>query len=455
MADLIDFHTFFQDAPASIDLDAIWYEWQSVQTRYRVDDRHLPSPVWVRRGLPDDGVKAWATLTDDLVQIDQAKPVCIYIHIPFCSRKCSFCDCYSFQISHNRERHFDQYLTLLEQELQTWSQQGTLGQRPVSTIHLGGGTPTFFSDLGLQRIVKNCRASFHTQADTEWALETTTSELTGGMFELLSNLGFSRLHVGIQSLNDRVRQLINRRETATAVLDKIARAVALDWVVSVDLIYGLPEQSLDSLLGDIRTLKEAGVEGFSLYELQSSPRNRKFIQQHNLTQGDPLKRYFLLQAASQQLAGLGYKKTLFNHSALGRDTNLYFTFPQRLEDCLAIGTIADGVFNDYHYRHTEYRDYCKSVTGSSLGLKGGIRRDTFENRLQPLEVALLSGTISRALFSDVLGQKCGEKVLNYWVDAGLVYEVGDGDLLMLTASGSWLVARMLAEAREYAAPPSG
>ena len=455
MPDYQDFQTFFQTVPKWIDLDAIWKEWQALQSHYRVEDRCLPAPLWGRRGLTEDGVHAWHTLSNELTQIHPTKPFCIYIHIPFCTRKCSFCDCYSFRLSRNREKHVDEYCALLENEMAQWGQLGTLNQRPVSTIHLGGGTPTFFSEAGLTRIVNTFNACFQIQPDTELALESTTSELTGRTIESLTHMGFSRLHLGVQSLDDQVRQFIGRREPGSMVLEKISRAVDFGWIVSVDLIIGLPAQTLDGVLSDIRTLKKSGVEGFSLYELQASHRNRKFIQHHNLVEGTRLQRYFLLQAASQQLKELGYKKTLFNHFALEKDTNLYFTFPQRQEDCLALGTIADGIFNDFHYRHMEYNDYRKFENGQFLGLQGGIRRNNLENLLYPLEVALLSGTISPRLFTSILGDQYTNTLLNRWKEASLIYAQGEGKSLGLTTNGSWLVARMLEETRDLAAQPLG
>jgi coproporphyrinogen III oxidase-like Fe-S oxidoreductase len=265
------------------------------------------------------------------------------------------------------------------------------------------------------------------------------------MFSSLDSLGFTRLHVGVQSLQDDVRQVINRREPAAIVVEKIARAVAMDWVVSVDLILGLPGQTLEGMLGDIKALEAVGVDGFSLYELQLSSRNRKFAERHDLAGRRRLGTYLLLQAASRLLASLGYRKMLFNHFARERDTNLYFTFPERGEDCLALGTIADGVFDDYHYRHPEYRAYCQSVDQAFPGLQGGLRRSALENRLHPLEIALLSATISPELLADALGKDRSDALLHRWRETALVEEDPLSGRLRLTGNGSWFISEMMAE----------
>jgi hypothetical protein len=183
------------------------------------------------------------------------------------------------------------------------------------------------------------------------------------------------------------------------------------------------------------------VNGFSLYELQLSSRNRGFARQHGLDQRDRQLNYWLSQAAAHLLNALGYRKTLFNHYADDRDTNLYFTFPARGEDCLALGTVADGSFGDYHYRHPEYAAYSRGLSDSFPGLQGGLRRNEVENRLQPLSIALMAGTVHESLFADPVSQT----LLRDWRDSLLlVGDPGTGNL-RLTGNGSWFVGNMLSE----------
>lgn len=439
------FDQFFRSAPPDIDVGAIRQEWLALKPPYQINDRRLPLPVWARRGFTEDGEQAWAILGRDVGRIDLARPFCIYIHIPFCASKCSFCDCYSFKLGQHQARHVEAYIALLNQEMRLWSHLGTLAHRPVSTVHLGGGTPTFLGEDSFSRLMHSCCEQFCTEPQTEWALESTTSELTDSMFALLDSLSFTRLHIGVQSLEDNVRWLINRREPAVIVLEKISRAVAMGWVVSVDLIYGLPEQSLEGLLNDIQSLVAVGVDGFSLYELQLSSHNRQFAQRHGLVDRERPANYLLLRAASRRLDSLGYKKIAFNHFARERDLDLYFTFPQRREDCLALGTIADGVFGDYHYRHPEYKFYCQSVNETFPGLQGGLRRNTLENRLHPLEVDLMSASLHPDLFADLLGKDYTAELFHRWRESALVEDDPGGGCLRLTANGSWFISKMMAQ----------
>jgi coproporphyrinogen III oxidase-like Fe-S oxidoreductase len=427
--------------PPEVDVEDIRREWLGLRGGYNIADRQLPLPVWGRRPFTESGEGAWRILCEDVPPIDPARPFCVYIHVPFCTERCHFCDCYAFRLASHRERHIGRYLDLLDQEMRLWSQLGTLASRPVSTVHLGGGTPTSLGLEPLECLVGRCREHFADGPATEWALESTASALSPEMLLCLEGLGFARLHIGVQSLQDGIRRILNRRATAQEVLNVIASAVAMGWIVSVDLIYGLPDQMLGGLLEDIRSLVAAGVEGFSLYELQISSRNRHFARRHGLDKRDRRVNYLLTQVVSRFLISLGYEKTLFNHFAGTADTNLYFTFPARGEDLLALGTIADGLFGDYHYRHAEYAAYCRGVDAHSPGLQGGLRRNDGENRLQPLVTALMAGRVPPSLFADPVART----LLSGWRESRLLAEDPQGGDLQLTGSGSWFVGNMISQ----------
>lgn len=429
-------------APPEVDVAAILAEWQALgESAYRIADRHLPLPVWARRRWTEGGELAWQVLQQSVPTLDAGRAFCIYLHVPFCPGRCHFCDCYAFRLGSHREQHISGYLDVLAREMDLWSQLGNLPTRPVSTVHLGGGTPTFLGKRGLARIVNEISDRFSTMPQTEWALESTVMELSPGMLAQLEALGFTRLHIGLQTLQDDVRRCIGRRTNTRRALITIRQAVETGWIVSVDLIYGLPGQTLEGLTADIRTLAATGINGFSLYELQFSSRNRRFVQQHQLHREDRTTRYVLAQAASQLLRALGYRRSLFNHFADERDTNLYFTFPARDEDCLALGTIADGSFGDYHYRHPEYAAYRRGVGPGGPGLQGGLRRNVLENSLQPLTIALLAGRVPRHLFDDGIGRE----LLDRWLMARLLAPDPEGGTLSLTGSGSWFVGNMISE----------
>lgn len=436
--------TFFDPLPPGIDLEAIWCSWQALKPPYEVTLRRPPLPVWARRSFSQDGEQAWEALQQEAATNDPRRGMCVYVHIPFCAEKCTFCDCYSFRLRSNFEQQAQAYRQALEKEIHLWNRAGRLSEHPVSTVHFGGGTPLFIGREIFRQIVEAISSAFNVRPSTEWALETTSSALSEAGLELLEELGFTRIHVGVQSLEDSIRLLLKRSEPAQTVLEKIRRSISRGGVVSVDLIYGLPHQSPHSLIQDMRLLADNGVDGFSLYPLQISSRNQAILKEYGSQGKNLLHEFFMLQAAEQALRQSGYRKTLFNHYAREKDTNLYFTFPERDEDCLALGTIADGVFGSYHYRHPEYRAYLTGVEENFPGLQGGLRRTPAEEAVKPLEVMILAGKLKQEIFEQRLGRQRSANLFRQWLDTAFI-DPAEGGEHKLTASGSWFAGEMMGE----------
>jgi coproporphyrinogen III oxidase-like Fe-S oxidoreductase len=433
---------FFKNTDPEVDIEAIWQAWQVLGAPYEVGQRRPPLPVWARRRLTEDGPQAWEAVQKEAAASDPRRGLCIYVHIPFCAEKCSFCDCYSFRLKSNYVQQVEAYRAVLEKEIHLWTKVGRLSEHAVSTVHFGGGTPLFIGTQAFQHIVSAIEDTYQTSANTEWALETTSSALDEAGLGLLETLGFNRVHVGVQSLDDPLRRLLERSEAAQEVLEKIQRTIRRGCVVSVDLIYGIPQQTPESVLRDIRLLSDSGVDGFSIYPLQISSRNRAILKAYGSQGKSLLSEFFMLQAAEQALFRLGYRKTLFNHYARQKDTNLYFTFPERGEDCLALGTIADGVVGCYHYRHPEYLAYLNGMEEDFPGLQGGLRRTQSEETVQPLEVMILAGKLRQDLFEQKIGLQRSAALFKSWLQAGLIQPV-EGSEFRLTASGSWFAGEMM------------
>ena len=341
------------------------------------------------------------------------------------------------------------YVERLCDELRLWGEHESLSRRPVSTVHLGGGTPTFLTPALLTQLVDSCRSQFRITPETEWALESTVADLTPRMIGTMHELGFRRLHIGVQSMDDPVRQVIGRRRPATEVLDVIQTTRALGWIVSVDLICGLPYQTLESFIAGIESLVEAGVNGFSLYELLIYPQNRRWAKQHDLINRDHLPNYFMFLSGAYVLEARGFHKNLFNHWADEQDKNIYFTFPTRGEDLLALGAIADGVIGDYHYRHPPYLPYMKTAHSHQPGFEGGLRRTRFEDQLYPLLTAIQSGGFKASqmrTLQNLLSPDQTNALLQEWLDHALLYR--DDGAVRLTSSGSWFTGNLIHDLTE-------
>lgn len=438
------FQKFFSDIPNSeITNEALRY-YLALNRDYEIENNHMPLPVWRRKGLLDQGQSAWKRIKEINEKTPRHIPVSIYIHVPFCPSRCSFCDCLTMQISHNIDRTLDAYLDALLKEIAAWRVYGNLSERPITTVHFGGGTPLFLGTQRFSQLTKSLRKAFCISERTEWAIETTSASLNDNNFNILHDLGFTRLHLGVQSMEDHIRPLLKRRENSTQILEKIHQAKDLGWITSVDLLVGLPKETVSGFLDGIEKLIQAETAGFSIYEINLSSQNKNFADQYRLYERDRRKNYFLFLAAVIKLKNQGYKKNLFNHFAKECDKNLYFTFPTRSEDCLAIGAYADGVFRDYHYRHLNYRGIIDVTTTEVPALDGGIEKPPKDKLLYPIEIAILSGKFNLHEMEKVFSLASTQKLIQAW-ETALLIESDDGENYNLTPNGAWFSGNMLSD----------
>jgi coproporphyrinogen III oxidase-like Fe-S oxidoreductase len=220
--------------------------------------------------------------------------------------------------------------------------------------------------------------------------------------------------------------------------------------VSVDLLVGLPAETLDGMLDGIEHLIHAGVDGFSIYEINISTQNMAFANQYKLLTRDRRENYWMFVAVVIFLLQQEYSKNLFNHFVNDRDQNLYFTFPLRSEDCLAMGAYADGVFEDYHYRHYDYLETIKTTSTYQPAIQGGIKRPPPMEKLYPIEIALLSGEIAEHQFKRAFSDAETQILLSRWRAALLIEENQSGTYSM-TPNGAWFSGNMIQDLHRMAA----
>ncbi len=256
-------------------------------------------------------------------------------------------------------------------------------------------------------------------------------------------MGFSRLHVGVQSLDDGIRRRIGRRDTRDVVLTKLREAMAQGLVVSADIIYGLPGQSGKNLIQTLELLADVGVHGFSLYQLQVCDRNRAFLERAGAGRPNPLHNYVLYQAAEHYLRGRGYRKNFFTHFALPQDRCLYYHHVSRGEDLLALGPTADGAFNGYLYRHLNHPAYTQA---RAPALEGGVEETPLERTLRPVVAELMTGAVTM----ESLTGPHATGLLDVWRACALLTPGECPGTFELTANGSWLITQMIRQLRHEA-----
>ena len=244
-------------------------------------------------------------------------PLSLYFHIPFCNTICYYCACNKIITKdHGRSAKYLKYLAK-ELDLQAASLEGVDGEHEVIQLHWGGGTPTFLSHDEMRQLMAETRKHFKLLDGGEYSIEVDPRKVDAETVALLGELGFNRMSVGVQDFDERVQVAINRvqSEEETYNVIKAARASGFK-SVSVDLIYGLPYQSV---LGFNRTLElvlAMDPDRLSIYNYAHLPslfKPQRRISEPDLPSGET--KLQILALAIKKLTEAGYVFIGMDHFA--------------------------------------------------------------------------------------------------------------------------------------------
>ena len=200
-------------------------------------------------------------------------PLSIYVHIPFCESLCFFCACNKIVTKHH-ERSAE-YLSYLSREIDLHVAHLGAGQT-ISQLHLGGGSPTFFSDDELAELMALLKRSFVFAPGGEYSIEVDPRTVDEKRLAHLASLGFNRLSFGVQDFDAEVQKAVHRIQPAEQVFDLVeaARSLGFD-SVNVDLIYGLPKQTPASFARTLEQIVELKPDRIALYAYAHLPERFK------------------------------------------------------------------------------------------------------------------------------------------------------------------------------------
>ncbi len=290
-------------------------------------------------------------------------PLSLYIHIPWCVRKCPYCDFNSHEQKQAlpEKQYVAALLADLEQELpHIWG-------RPVQTIFIGGGTPSLFSAEALDELLCGIRARVQLPPGAEITLEANPGTVEAGKFHEFRALGINRLSIGVQSFNDdlleRIGRIHGRREAIRAAEE--AHDAGCD-NFNLDLMFGLPQQTLAQALEDVRTAFALEPTHLSHYQLTLEP-NTLFHHNPPALPDDEL-RWDMQERCQDIIAEHGYGHyEVSAYAKQGKQCQHNVNY-WRFGDYLGIGAGAHGKISDAQYqtitRHNKQRnpnDYLRTA----------------------------------------------------------------------------------------------
>ena len=247
-----------------------------------------------------------------------ALPLSVYVHIPFCESLCYYCACNKIITKHHERA--EPYLRYLSREIDLHTAQLGIGQ-PVSQVHLGGGTPTFFNDRQLAELMDMLRRNFALAPGGEYSIEVDPRTVDAQRLSVLHGLGFNRLSFGVQDFDPEVQKAVHRIQPAEQVfaLVEAARGIGFE-SINVDLIYGLPRQTPESFQRTLAQVNQLRPDRIALYAYAHLP--ERFKPQRRILQADlpaAAGKVSMLAASLDALMGAGYVYVGMDHFALPED----------------------------------------------------------------------------------------------------------------------------------------
>ena len=241
------------------------------------------------------------------------RPLSLYVHIPFCHKLCYFCACNKVITRHQHKA--DIYLDFLEREIK---ERSTLFTNRVATqVHWGGGTPTYLTEAQSARLMQMLRDNFNIAYNAEISIEMDPREIELSMLEHLRNIGFNRISMGVQDFNKDVQKAVNREQDETFVNALLMRARELGFQsTNLDLIYGLPFQSVESFMFTLKKVIELNPDRLSVFNYAHLP--SRFAGQAKIKDWQlpkPETKLEILQKTIETLGSAGYKFIGMDHFA--------------------------------------------------------------------------------------------------------------------------------------------
>lgn len=323
----------------------------------------------------------------DLLQAIKQYPnknLSVYIHIPFCRRLCYFCACN--KVITQKQEQADIYLDFLERE--TLARAPLFNNRKVTQLHIGGGTPTYLTPTQSKRLIDFLYQYFDIDCDAEISLEMDPRGMDNAYLDYLQSLGFNRISIGIQDFNLEVQRLINREQNETQIFALVHHAKQLGFQsISVDLMYGLPRQTIKSFRATLRKITELNPDRISVFNFAYLPH---LIKSHHMIVASDIpvasvklkmleSTIACLQDSDYQFIGMDHfaKKTdelaiLQNTGRLHRNFQGYTT--QADADLIGLGVSAISMLGDsYAQNQKSISQYYAMIESTGTALFKGLK----------------------------------------------------------------------------------
>jgi len=366
---------------------------------------------------------------------------CLYVHIPFCRVRCTFCNFFQYASSKSL---LESYFDALLKEIQLKSQLPWAQSAPFQAVYIGGGTPTDMSAEQLKTLGKVLRNSFPLTPDCEITLEGRVNRFNAEKFENALEGGFNRFSFGIQSFNTKVRKAAKRLDDRDDVLRRIQEMVRYNAApIVLDLLYGLPHQTIDIWCDDLDDYLESGADGVDLYqliEMNGTPMERLVEKGVLPAPSDTVTKARMFKVGVEFMAKHHQRRLSINHWASNnRERSIYNSLAKTTAEVLPLGAGAGGNVGGISMMHHRDMDkYITAINDNKFPIAMALRMPENAARMAELKSAFDRGVLSaqrlnRVFASDLYSQLM--PLFEKWQENGLV--ILEEKYLSLTIAGQF------------------
>jgi oxygen-independent coproporphyrinogen-3 oxidase len=361
-----------------------------------------PFSVWSREAVDHVAHPALAAPPDPDV------PLGLYVHIPFCRKRCHFC--YFRVYTDKNAQEVAQYLDVLAREWELYAAEPAIAGRPLNFVYFGGGTPSFLSTQQLEGLVARLTATASWDAADEITFECEPGTLTEAKLAAIRRLGVTRLSLGVENFNDRILEINGRAHRSPEIGQafRYARSLAFPQI-NVDLIAGMLGETEENWQACVQKTIELEPDSVTIYQMEL-PYNTTISK--DLLKGthlfsEPMANWSTkrrwVQEAFEALERVGYH-VRSAYTAVKDPSRTKFVYTDRLwqgADMVGLGVASFGHVNGVHMQnHDTWEAYSDAVRRGDIPLSRAYRPSGEERLIRELVLQLKLGSVRPAYFKD-------------------------------------------------------
>ncbi len=388
------------------------------------------------------------------LKLNERKKLGLYFHIPFCVSKCAYCDFNSAPASSPAivKKYVDALIVHME------SYRKAAGAYQVDTVFIGGGTPTSIPTKELTRLIRAIKKNFRISRGAEFSIEANPATVTYPTLRKLRSLGVNRISFGLQSAHENELKLLSRKHSRKDFVRsfRMAREAGFD-NINVDLMFGIPEQTMESLMHTIRYVTSFAPEHISLYDLKIEPGTKFYREYNNIRHllPDEDTEADMYEEAIKLLKKYGYGQyEISNFARRGRECRHNLKY-WNCEEYLGFGVSAHSYFSGNRFSLIDgLEDYINGVTVKESNIQITKDCETVAERERMgeyimLRLRLCDGIDGREFarrfgfsFDMVYGRKCFRFIKNGYMTA-------ENGTYSLTPAGMFISNYILSDILEF------